>query len=425
MKIEASIFNSKFDNLARIFFLVSLIFLPVSSFLNNAIILAVIFSLLGGNIAEKLSYFWKFKMNIFALMLVAILAIGMFYHPLGWQAGFHQFFKYSHKFIFILFLLPLFIDEKWRRYTLDTLIYTALVFSIIYCLHAYHIVNFHTEAIFHRDFWYILSRIPWSFYVAIAAFILLNRVLDEEKNKKINMAYCVFLLFFIFFVNAERTGMLVTLALLSLFIVQRKGLKGVLIMVLLVPLLSISLYFASPIVKSRINLAMDNIHNYQQGKVNTSIGLRMAFARNSLQLVEKKLWFGYGTGSFTHMYEKTGGPRLEVDGPPLGDPHNSYINLLVQVGMIGLFTFMSWLLMQLIETFSLPKNERRLMQGLILAFVIACFCVSAFLKSRIFMLYICSSLVLYASRFSLSYKEQPHELEEEVAVINQLKFQQG
>jgi len=126
----------------------------------------------------------------------------------------------------------------------------------------------------------------------------------------------------------------------------------------------------------------------------TSTGFRMEFYRNTLALIQKQPVLGYGTGGFPAAYAelvKNSGQKLSRN------PHNEFMLITVQTGLIGLAAF-AWLLWQqwrLAPQLPTPI-ERGLAQGLVVMMGIICMLNSALLDHTEGLLYAWLTALLYA-----------------------------
>lgn len=87
----------------------------------------------------------------------------------------------------------------------------------------------------------------------------------------------------------------------------------------------------------------------------TSIGLRIQFALNSFTIIKAHPLLGVGAGGFPQAYKKTGG-KVVITKSLLNDPHNSYLLVAVQLGIIGLATYLLILLSAWIEVKKLWRD---------------------------------------------------------------------
>ena len=84
---------------------------------------------------------------------------------------------------------------------------------------------------------------------------------------------------------------------------------------------------------------MNEVINYNDDK-NTSVGLRISMALNSYEIIKDNYIIGVGTGDFRNEYKKINQkntPQLENST----NPHNMYNLILVQLGLVGLISFLS------------------------------------------------------------------------------------
>ena len=92
-------------------------------------------------------------------------------------------------------------------------------------------------------------------------------------------------------------------------------------------LLAALTYFIIPPINSRIN---DLIHPNEYSSINWRINLW----QDSLGLIKKQPLLGYGTGSASQVILAS---RGEEAGSP--DPHNDYIKISLENGLVGLFSY--------------------------------------------------------------------------------------
>ena len=85
--------------------------------------------------------------------------------------------------------------------------------------------------------------------------------------------------------------------------------------------------------------AYDNITNYSERK-GTSVGLRISFTINSWEIIKQNPFIGVGTGDYPSEYKKIN--MINTPGlPDTANPHNMYILVLVQLGLLGLASLLS------------------------------------------------------------------------------------
>lgn len=126
----------------------------------------------------------------------------------------------------------------------------------------------------------------------------------------------------------------------------------------------------------------------------TSTGFRMEFYRNTLQIIGKSPLIGTGTGSFPSVYAAHVAGSGQV---PSGNPHNEFMLIAVQTGLIGLSALVLLLWQQWRFAPLLPSPlERGVAQGLVVTMVVVCMLNSALLDHTEGLLYTWMTALLYA-----------------------------
>jgi O-antigen ligase len=191
------------------------------------------------------------------------------------------------------------------------------------------------------------------------------------------------------------TGYIVLVTLLLLFGWQRARFRGIAITVgsaiCVVTLLSL---IPGPF-QIRIQEIIQELRKESADRpASTSTGFRMEFYRNTLALIQKQPVLGYGTGGFPAAYAEL---VKNTGRNPSRNPHNEFMLITVQTGLIGLAAFV-WLLWQqwrLAPQLPTPI-ERGLAQGLVVMMGIICMLNSALLDHTEGLLYAWLTALLYA-----------------------------
>lgn len=383
-------FNSTIDNIARIFTVIAIAVLPFSPVLNNFFVISIVLTLFGGQLTEKYQIACSYKMNWAAVVLILLLGIGLFYNPYGLGMGLHYFKKYLHILITPLFLIPLFINPWWRRFALNAFLLGAVVSVITWfaiLLFFPHVNNYNPY-----------DPISYSMYLAFVSFVLLHRFCEEKNYRIFYLTSLILIVYCLFFVNVERTGMLVFVCLLAVGGLQRWKIKGLILASIFATILASGFYLTSSTMRHRVN---EGIQEATSPVVtsSSSIGLRELFFKYGIAHVKQSPLFGHGTGLYL------GGQKLAAGMIPQSDlnnrtqtTENSYLNFTLQIGLVGLIALLFWIILQYYESFRLAKNERFLAQGIITSFVVASFCGPVFIMNLSASLYILMLTVLISAR---------------------------
>ena len=109
-------------------------------------------------------------------------------------------------------------------------------------------------------------------------------------------------------------------------------------------------------VKQRIDQAVQDITMFQEGKVNTSVGMRFEMWRGAYKLVQEKPFFGWGKEGYQQgMQELSDKGELHVRAGDFGHAHNEFIDRFAKHGLIGFLALLCLYLLP-IRTFSVAKN---------------------------------------------------------------------
>jgi O-antigen ligase len=168
-----------------------------------------------------------------------------------------------------------------------------------------------------------------------------------------------------------RTGYLV-LVLLTLYLgyVCRRF-TGLVVAALFAGAVFTTAFVLPSTLHERTELAVEEFHQAQPKVASqTSVGRRLEFYRNSLAIIRDHPWIGVGTGGFPYAYEKQ---IAGTDMAPTRNLHNEYLNIMVQLGIIGFAVLLAlfwvpWQAAPLLPTW----QETQLVRGLVLTIAAGC-----------------------------------------------------
>ena len=80
------------------------------------------------------------------------------------------------------------------------------------------------------------------------------------------------------------------------------------------------------------------------------MGIRAVFYENTVELIRERPWFGLGSGAFGEAYTAhVRGKYTDWRAMPSGDPHNQYLYVLAEQGIVGLMAFLSFIALALAD----------------------------------------------------------------------------
>jgi O-antigen ligase len=326
-RYDLSLINSRIFGLYGLFISVSV---SVSSFL--AYLMLMIF-LVQGNLKER---FFELKNNPLAYAVLAFVLL----HFLGlfWTEDFvwaKNVLKREWKLVFVL-LFMLIVKKKHINYYLKMFIVGMSISELVSYAIWFEIIPPFMHASIENPTPF-MKHLSYNIYLAISIYLLLSFIIFDVSVKI--KAKLIMLLFLVtmsinMFITGGRAGqiaLLVMVCFLAFSLIQ-KHLKYALIILSGTCLSFLLAYYASPLFYERANLAVKEVANFENNH-NTSVGIRMALALNSFELIKKNLFFGVGTGDLLLEYKKVN--ETSAYQTPIMHPHNMYLLMLIQFGLVG------------------------------------------------------------------------------------------
>lgn len=207
--------------------------------------------------------------------------------------------------------------------------------------------------------------------VSLFAFICLHKAFTEKTRPFLYTTLFCIASYNVFWVVASRTGQVIFILLLVLFIVQKCNIKMQIIGFVCLMLALTGTYMSSDRFANKMHRVVTEIEQFERGtsSAHTSVGLRIEWAMDSLDLFQQKPLIGHGTGSFKSARATL---RQHMNEGNANNPHSEYCNIAVQLGTIGLLAFFGLLLSPLLHSFSLAPSKRYLIQGIVVFMAVGC-----------------------------------------------------
>jgi O-antigen ligase len=247
-------------------------------------------------------------------------------------------------------------------------------------------------------------------YLAFISMALAREAVNRNARWVLNLV-ALLALVNVLFVLQGRTGQVVAIAYIVGYVVAQFTIfkrptnrtRWITATVSVAVCLCLAAYFLTS-KNSRFAETTTEISQFEVDNVGTSSGIRLEFYRRSLELILHKPVAGYGVGSVRTEFEvfaknSTGGRAAMA-----GNPHNEFLLMGVQIGLIGVALFI-WLLYAVYrDGKKLDTLERTAVYGYLFAFVLGCFANSMLLNFTEGSLFIFLTGILIACR-SLSVAE--------------------
>lgn len=169
----------------------------------------------------------------------------------------------------------------------------------------------------------------------------------------------LYLMAYIVMFTSGRSGYIAMfIVLTSMSLIYIKNLKKIIawkfgLGLIVVATITVALLSVSKTSSDRINLAITEFKQSEQNStknIYTSVGQRLIFWKNTIDMLPQYFVFGVGTGGFQAAYTKQVLDKTGLDALITQDPHNQYLKILIEQGVIGLLLYLSMIVRVLIQS---------------------------------------------------------------------------
>ena len=363
-------------------------FIPFGPALTNLFLfLTLIFVLLSGNLSEHIKIIWDNKVSKSAIILFALLALGTLWSIADTSDAFRVLKKYN-ALLYISILIPIFSSQTRKDIGVN-----IFLFSMTFILAIIYLMNFGVISEFNipipgRDRPVNVTidggfqtHIITNILMAFAAYTYLIRTaLNVGLKFAFNFALFFLATYNVLFISTGTTGQVLLVALISLFLFQILNKRWIVIFILLssmIVLLSVSnidkISKVHPNIEKTINKFVDRYHKFYQESSAENVNYRPQRYINSIKMIASDPWFGTGTGSYYAAY-KSKLPEIEkITTGTKWNPHNEYLSIGVQVGVVGILLLLFLFFNQLKAAGQITTSEDRyIAQGFVVLMIIGC-----------------------------------------------------
>lgn len=339
-----------------------------TSALSVLAILIIVCWVIEGNYRNKLSEICSNEVSIAVLLYLGLHVAGLLWSED--KAGGFSMLEKQWKLMLMPVFLTIVQPSHRKRYVLFFLAGLVAVMLTTYLawLDLYHFGGVTPEHPTRR-----LFHVVYNPLLALGFYLIMHEVLwggltAGWRSCAIFIALAMALNMFI---TEGRAGQLVFFVMLVLLLLQyyRKNvLKGIVIAGVMLPLIFLAGYNLSPTFHKRVNMVREEVSMFSENP-NTSIGLRLLFWKNSGEIIKKNPLMGVGTGDFAKEY----GVINSVSSPNMvatDNPHNQYIFVLCQFGLLGLVSLLSIFYAQVRQVFTVDDGFRKIRLALPVFFLI-------------------------------------------------------
>ena len=400
--------QNKLDTLAKWLVIPIGFTLPISTAADNILLyLALTIFLLGGDYRNKLRAITGNPVAVATLLLVCGLLLGGFYGDAAWNDVQHYWRKYA-PLLSIPLLILIFEDKRSREYALTGFMLAMALTLFLSCIIAtgWFANSGWFQGTMDNPFVFKL-HLTQNIFMAFFAYALALKA-KNSVSPGWRIAYGAIALLAIYnvlFMVQGRTGYLVLAVLLMYFCFRLLHWKGLVLAVVAILGVANVGYIASTTMRERLDLVKDETAVWKPGHgATSSSGLRMDYYTNSLKIIRDHPILGVGTGGFALAYtEKIKGTQ----SAPSNNPHNQYLLITVQLGIVGLLLLLYLFVQQWRTAAWLPTAfEQDMARGVLLTIMSGSLLNSLLLDHAEAMFFAWMSGVLFAGYRSVRRREQ-------------------
>jgi O-antigen ligase len=213
------------------------------------------------------------------------------------------------------------------------------------------------------------SHIAEGVMMALASYYLAVEAISDSRRRKYWASAAALALLYDAFISAGRTGYIVAFCLAVLLLFQTAPRKWLLAGIALIALSAGGLFLISPELRYRMSGVVSSLQGRSDNHASVGVDLRMQFYRGSLALIQRHPIFGTGTGSFEHVYNQQAAANNQVF---TSNPHNEYLMIGVQTGLVGVLAFLAFLGTPWIAAARLPRTDAWRGRAVTLALAVSC-----------------------------------------------------
>jgi O-antigen ligase len=318
--------------------------MPLTVFGGNLIIVIICFLwLFSGNYKSKFNQIINNKLMIASILFFFIHVVGLIWtEDLPW--GLHI----VHKMWYFIGLFPILytiVRKDYISHYISAFLLAISITEVCSYLVWFEIIEPFKNATVENPTPF-MSHISYNPILAFAIYLVLHEIFF---NKKItNFVFSLYSFFAIsmivnMFITGGRAGQVAFFAMLVVLIIQildKQRIKSLIAIFIVIPSIFFTAYQASDLFQQRVNLAYNQALEYHP-ESNTSIGYRITFALNSWKVIKENPIIGIGTGDFPIEYKKIYQIKKHALIPNTKNPHNMYILIVMELGIIGLISMLS------------------------------------------------------------------------------------
>jgi len=390
-----------FINKTYQFLLILLAFLlPLTVFgANVIIILIVLLWIFSGNYRSKYDQIITSKFLIASAVFYCLHVVGLI-----WTDDIKWGLEILHKMWYFILLLPVLftiVEKKFIKYYVTAFLMAMTLTEVASYLIWFELISPFKMATVDNPSPF-MSHVSYNPILTFAIYLVAHEIFLNDNLSKLKFSlYSFFALTMSInmFITGGRAGQVMYFVMISILIFQffnSEKIKSLLVIMVVIPVIFFTAFIASPLFEERVHSAINDIVTYEINS-NTSVGKRIDYMVNSWDIIKRNPLIGVGTGDFPNEFLKISIINENKDlFSTTTNPHNMYNLVFIQLGLIGIISFLSIFYFQIKQSFvSSNRFIRDVGLTLPLLFLVIMFSDSYLLGHYTTLLYVFFSSFLY------------------------------
>ncbi|MGZ4954355.1 MAG: O-antigen ligase family protein [Methylobacter sp.] len=335
--------SEKSLTLCRWLAIITAIASPISTAVTSVASIAMLLTwLISGELFRSLKISAEQPAGKMLLLFFAWLLIGTFYADTSWMEKINTLSSWK-KLAFTFVLLGLFYHPQWKRLFIGSYLAVMIIAGLIAVplwLADMTIRPEREPGIFMTNY----ASQSMAFIAAIVCSVFLLKQQLSLRNKCLLYGVIALFAFNIFFISPARSGYVAFPFAMMFAAGCVYGYKKLLPIIAVTGSIMLIAILCSSTLQQRTEKGLTEKDAYQTSGELTSIGVRVIFAKNTLMLIKEHPVLGYGTSSFKSTYAPYAAAQYsDWRGSPTSDPHNQYLFVWLENGLIGLLLFLAYI----------------------------------------------------------------------------------
>lgn len=316
-----------------------------------------------------------------------------------WSNDIHEGWKFAQRNYYYLYAFAI-ASLSLSRENIKTFMHCFLGGMVILCICS--LIHFFTGDITAP------TNLPTIFYARsstaslwlVFSLLVLSFLYANAKTKAYRWVYLCLFSFFLFMlgIGTGRIGHVAFVLTCPIMMIYFLGKQRAVLAVVVAVVIAVGFVF-TPMVQYRFEKIKNDLVLYEQGLPYSDAGIRLSMWQSALKVFVDNPLIGAGTGGYKQAGARYQHPNLTEATP--SDPHNSYLYLAANFGILGLGLF-GWFMYEYVKT---AWSLRSHIEGAVVLFCALIIGIGSFTNTQILTL---GTAKLFAVFAGIKHTKESH-----------------